>query len=215
MAGAGIVDRGDRRGRKRTAFGGMFIDDGFARFAKVTILLSAAAVLVMGQDFMAKRGMMKFEYPHSGGAVRRGHDDDGERRRPDGALHGAGTAIAVTLRGGGNAAGQRPLDRGRSEVFRAGRAQLGHAALWRVADLWLCRHDAVLGHHRGGGRRSCLDRAASGPDLRDDRDGLQGERGAVPHVDAGCLRRLAHTGHRLLCHRPEDGGDGAICPGAA
>ncbi len=29
---------------ERTAFGGMFIDDPFARFAKVTILLSAAAV---------------------------------------------------------------------------------------------------------------------------------------------------------------------------
>ncbi|MCF3593853.1 NADH-quinone oxidoreductase subunit NuoN [Rhodobacteraceae bacterium LMO-12] len=47
----------------RNAFGGMFIDDGFARFAKVVILLSAAAVLVMGQDFMARRGMLKFEYP--------------------------------------------------------------------------------------------------------------------------------------------------------
>ncbi len=47
----------------RVAFGGMFIDDGFARFAKVVILLSAAAVLVMGQDFMARRGMLKFEYP--------------------------------------------------------------------------------------------------------------------------------------------------------
>ncbi len=47
----------------RIAFGGMFIDDGFARFAKVVILLSAAAVLVMGQDFMARRGMLKFEYP--------------------------------------------------------------------------------------------------------------------------------------------------------
>ena len=47
----------------RPAFGGMFIDDGFARFAKVTILLSAAAVLVMGQDYMARRNMLKFEYP--------------------------------------------------------------------------------------------------------------------------------------------------------
>ncbi len=47
----------------RNAFGGMFIDDGFARFAKVVILLSAAAVLVMGQDFTARRGMLKFEYP--------------------------------------------------------------------------------------------------------------------------------------------------------
>ncbi|MBU3000758.1 NADH-quinone oxidoreductase subunit NuoN [Roseovarius nubinhibens] len=47
----------------RAAFGGMFIDDGFARFAKVTILLSAAAVLVMSQDYMARRNLLKFEYP--------------------------------------------------------------------------------------------------------------------------------------------------------
>jgi NADH-quinone oxidoreductase subunit N len=46
-----------------TAFGGMFIDDGFARFAKVVVLLSAAAVLVMSQDYMAKRGLGRFEYP--------------------------------------------------------------------------------------------------------------------------------------------------------
>ena len=47
----------------RTAFGGMFNDDGFARFAKVTVLLSAAAVLVMGQEYMARRKMLRFEYP--------------------------------------------------------------------------------------------------------------------------------------------------------
>ncbi|WP_306116653.1 MULTISPECIES: NADH-quinone oxidoreductase subunit NuoN [unclassified Roseovarius] len=47
----------------REAFGGMFVDDGFARFAKVTILLSAAAVLVMGQEYMARRNILRFEYP--------------------------------------------------------------------------------------------------------------------------------------------------------
>ncbi|HAW47043.1 MAG TPA: NADH-quinone oxidoreductase subunit NuoN [Roseovarius sp.] len=47
----------------RTAFGGMINDDGFARFAKVTILLAAAAVLVLGQDYMARRGILRFEYP--------------------------------------------------------------------------------------------------------------------------------------------------------
>ncbi|QFT99492.1 NADH-quinone oxidoreductase subunit N [Roseovarius sp. THAF8] len=47
----------------RTAFGGMFNDDGFARFAKVAVLLSAAAVLLMGQDYMARRDMLRFEYP--------------------------------------------------------------------------------------------------------------------------------------------------------
>ncbi len=46
-----------------TAFDGMFNDDGFARFAKVVILLSAAAVLVMSQEYMQKRGLLRFEYP--------------------------------------------------------------------------------------------------------------------------------------------------------
>ena len=45
------------------AFGGMFVDDAFSRFAKVAILFSAAAVMVMGQDYMSKRGMLRFEYP--------------------------------------------------------------------------------------------------------------------------------------------------------
>jgi NADH-quinone oxidoreductase subunit N len=47
----------------RTAFGGMFNDDGFARFAKLMILLSAAAVLLLGQDYMERRGILRFEYP--------------------------------------------------------------------------------------------------------------------------------------------------------
>jgi len=47
----------------RTAFGGMFNDDAFSRFAKVTILLSAAAVMVMGQEYMMRRKILRFEYP--------------------------------------------------------------------------------------------------------------------------------------------------------
>ncbi|MBC7142998.1 MAG: NADH-quinone oxidoreductase subunit NuoN [Rhodobacteraceae bacterium] len=45
------------------AFGGMFTDDAFSRFAKVTVLLSAAAVLAMSQDYMARRGLDRFEFP--------------------------------------------------------------------------------------------------------------------------------------------------------
>jgi len=47
----------------RSAFGGMLIDDPLARFAKVTVLLSAAAVLAMSQDYMARRGLGRFETP--------------------------------------------------------------------------------------------------------------------------------------------------------
>lgn len=48
---------------ERVAFGGMFIDDPFARFAKVMILVSAAAVLIMSQDYMIRRDLLRFEYP--------------------------------------------------------------------------------------------------------------------------------------------------------
>ncbi|CUH80323.1 NADH-quinone oxidoreductase subunit NuoN [Tropicibacter naphthalenivorans] len=45
------------------AFNGMFIEDGFSRFAKVVILTSAAAVLLMSEGYMARRGLLRFEYP--------------------------------------------------------------------------------------------------------------------------------------------------------
>ena len=47
----------------RTAFATIFIDDAFARFAKVTLLLSAAAVMAMSADYMTRHGLMRFEYP--------------------------------------------------------------------------------------------------------------------------------------------------------
>ncbi|WP_372571398.1 NADH-quinone oxidoreductase subunit NuoN [Ruegeria jejuensis] len=47
----------------QVAFNGMFINDGFARFSKVAVLLSAAVILVMSQDYMSRRGLLRFEYP--------------------------------------------------------------------------------------------------------------------------------------------------------
>ena len=45
------------------AFGGMYVDDAFSRFAKVLILVSAAAVLLMSEGYMTTRGLLRFEYP--------------------------------------------------------------------------------------------------------------------------------------------------------
>ena len=47
----------------RVAFGCMFNDDGFAWYSKVTILLSAAVVLVMSEGYMRARDLLRFEYP--------------------------------------------------------------------------------------------------------------------------------------------------------
>ncbi len=50
-------------GDSTTAFGGLFVADAFSRFASVTILLSAAAVLLMSEGYMARRDLLRFEYP--------------------------------------------------------------------------------------------------------------------------------------------------------
>ncbi len=46
-----------------TAFNDMFINDGFARFAKVVILISAASILVISPDYLRELKVLKFEYP--------------------------------------------------------------------------------------------------------------------------------------------------------
>jgi hypothetical protein len=60
---------------------------------------------------------------------------------------------------------------------------------------------------------------AAGPSLRaglrERGPGLQGLRRAVPHVDAGCLRGLAHRDHGALRDRAQGGGHGAVRAGRA
>ncbi len=46
-----------------SAFNGMYVDDAFGRFAKVTILLAAAAVLLMAESYLSKRDQLRFEFP--------------------------------------------------------------------------------------------------------------------------------------------------------
>ncbi|WP_134726522.1 NADH-quinone oxidoreductase subunit NuoN [Paracoccus luteus] len=46
-----------------SAFFGMFIDDAFARFCKVVILVSAAAVLAMSADYLDRTRLLRYELP--------------------------------------------------------------------------------------------------------------------------------------------------------
>ncbi|MCO6362667.1 NADH-quinone oxidoreductase subunit NuoN [Paracoccus sp. 08] len=61
LAAAMVVGMADRP--QQSAFFGMFMDDAFGRFAKVTILLSGAAVLAMSAEYMERHRLMRFEYP--------------------------------------------------------------------------------------------------------------------------------------------------------
>lgn len=58
---AAMVGMGGRE--DHAAFYGMFIDDGFSRFAKVVMLVSGAAVLAMSVDYLERRRMLRFEFP--------------------------------------------------------------------------------------------------------------------------------------------------------
>jgi NADH-quinone oxidoreductase subunit N len=50
-------------GGARDAFEGAFVMDGYARFAKALILFSSALMLLLGQPFLERRGILRFEYP--------------------------------------------------------------------------------------------------------------------------------------------------------
>lgn len=45
------------------AFNEAFVNDGFARFAKVTMLWGAAVMLLLSQDYLTRHNLMKFEFP--------------------------------------------------------------------------------------------------------------------------------------------------------
>ncbi len=47
----------------RTAFDGMFVNDGFARFSKVVILFGAAIMLALSEEYLTRNNLMKFEFP--------------------------------------------------------------------------------------------------------------------------------------------------------
>ena len=48
---------------RETAFNGSFINDGFARFSKVLILLTAGTMLALSVDYFKRRNLMRFEFP--------------------------------------------------------------------------------------------------------------------------------------------------------
>ena len=46
-----------------TAFDGTFVNDRFARFAKVVMLLGAAFMLMLSEDYLRRADLLKFEFP--------------------------------------------------------------------------------------------------------------------------------------------------------
>ncbi|MEM7179117.1 MAG: NADH-quinone oxidoreductase subunit NuoN [Pseudomonadota bacterium] len=50
-------------GGEHRAFDGAFIADAYSAYAKVLILFSSAIMLLLGQDYLERQGILKFEFP--------------------------------------------------------------------------------------------------------------------------------------------------------
>jgi NADH-quinone oxidoreductase subunit N len=169
------------------SFGGMFIDDSFARFCKIVILLSAALVLVMGQDYAAKHDMLKFEYPLlvalsvvgmmvmvSAGSLLTlymGLE-----------LQSLALYVIAAFRRDSAKSTEAGL-----KYFVLGALSSGLLLLWHLFGLWVCRHGRVLRYYGRNRHWGFVHWIAVGLSLCDCRHGLQSFCCAFSHVGARCL----------------------------
>ena len=197
------------------AFGGAFIDDAFARFAKVTILLSAAAILLISQDYMAKRDLLRFEYPillalAVVGMMMMVSAGDLMALYMGLELQSLALYVVASLRRDSVISTEAGLKYFVLGALSSGLLLYGASLTYGFAGTTLFA--GIITTVEGG---AYVDRAAVRPCVHRDRPRVQGIRCAVPYVDAGCLRRLPHAGHGVLCDGPEGRRDGPVRAGAA
>ena len=193
------------------AFGGMFIDDAFARFAKVVILLSAAGVLVMSQDYLARNQMGRFEYPILVALAVVGMMF----------MVSAGDLMTLYLGLELQSLALYVVAAMKRDDVKSTEAGLKYFVLGSLSSgLLLYGASLVYGYAgttvvRGypvhAGRRAAY-RSGDRSGVPDRGHGVQGVGGPVPHVDARRLRRFAHAGHRVFRHRAESRRNGDDCP---
>ncbi|CAA9364199.1 MAG: NADH-ubiquinone oxidoreductase chain N, partial [uncultured Gemmatimonadetes bacterium] len=152
--------------------------------------------------------------PRAGALRHRGDDADGRGPRPDAAVRGAGGDVAGHLRAGGLRPDGPALVRGVAQVLPAGRL------LQRVL---FVRPGAGVGHgghhqpprDRAGGHRgrgAVRGRLPGGDGAHPGGLRLQGGGDALPHVDAGRVRRRAHARDGADVHRGQGGGVRGLHP---
>ncbi len=134
--------------QRNRAFDGAFVADGFARFAKILILIGAALSILLADEFFERDQIARFELPVLMLLSDPGHAADGVGVQLPVALYGAGAAEPGALCAGRLQPRPSALDRSGPQIFRPGRAVVGHDAVRHFADLWLHRHDRILHHRR-------------------------------------------------------------------
>ncbi len=145
--------------------------------------------------------------------VRGRHGHDGIGRRSAHALHRPSSCRASPPMCSPPSSAATPVPpKPALKYFVLGAHRLGHPALRHFPALRHHRHHLIRRHRRRARHRRHLQRRIVRHGVRACRPRLQDQRGAVPHVDPGRLRRRAVAGHRLLRQRAQGRGVGLAGP---
>ena len=182
----------------------MINDDGFARFAKVTILLSAAAVLLLGQDYMARRHLLRFEYPvlialSVVGMMVMVSAGDLMVLYMGLELQSLALYVVAAMRRDSVKSTEAGLKYFVLGALSSGLLLFGASLTYGFAGTTL--FSGILAAAEGQAPVGPADRAGAG-DLG---PRLQGFGGAVPHVDTRCLRGRADPHHGVFRDRAQGG----------
>ena len=191
-----------------TAFHGMFIDDGFSRFAKVVVLIAAAAVLATSADYMQRRNMLRFEFPIIVALAVLGMMF----------MVSAGDLLTLYMGLELQSLSLYVVAAMRRDSVRSSEAGLKYFVLGSLSSgLLLYGASLVYGFAGTTGFAGIITTIDAGHLSLGVLFGLvfmlvglvQGVGRALPHVDARRLRGRAHAGDRLLRHRAQGRGHGA------
>ena len=193
-----------------SAFGGMFIDDAFSRFSKIGILLSGSAVLLMSEAYLARRELLRFEYPllvvlATVGMMVMVSAGDLMALYMGLELQSLALYVVASLRRDSVKSTEAGLKYFVLGALSSGMLLYGASLVYGFSGTTL-----FSGIYLTASEGAYLAWPAIRPDVPDHWPCLQSIRGAVPHVDARRLRRITHTGHCLLCDRTQDRGYGAF-----
>ncbi len=215
FAGAMVAPIAQWHDAPRTAFDDTLRIDAFGNGARLLIFAAGllAVVVAWGMPHLADRAV---EYHALLLAAGGRHVAAGGVEQPGDRVHRAGAVLDRALRAGGDRRRMRcPGLEGALKylvVGSVGAAFLlyGSALVYGATGQFEFDLIATVDPPRRRPRR----RAAAGH--RDDhrRARVQGQLGAVPHVDAGRVRGSAHTGDRVHVGGHQDGGAGAGVPRA-
>ena len=170
------------------AFNKLFINDGFAQFVKVLVLLGAVLILLIGDRSMRKTGIARFEYPvlilfATVGMMLMVSANDLMSLYVGLEMQSLALYVVAALNRDSLRSSEAGLKYFVLGALSSGMLLYGCSLIYGFTGTTSLRR--LAGRDRG--RERYLDRTAHRIDFPDRRARLQGCGGAVPYVDAGRL----------------------------